>query len=85
MVGMADIFDEIEDDDDEYVDGVPSLKLVIEEDETEMELDDEDEEKVNKVEIGDDGDIPYVKPSVLTGGNVRFLKEGYPRETVLVN
>ncbi|KAK7680341.1 hypothetical protein QCA50_016581 [Cerrena zonata] len=85
MVGMADIFDEIEDDDDEYV---PSLKLVIAEDGTEMELEDEDEEVVNKVEIGDDGDIPYVKPSVSTSGNdrnVRFLKEGYPRETVLVN
>lgn len=85
LAGMADVFDEIEDDDDEYVDGVPYLELVVEpemEIEGEAEHDDED-----KFEISDDG-ILDVEEYASRGGNgahVSLIEEEYLRETILVN
>lgn len=39
LAGMAEIFDEVEDDEDEYVDGVPSLEMEID---LGVEIEDED-------------------------------------------
>ena len=42
LAGMAEIFDEVEDDEDEYVDGVPYLDMVID-----LGVDIEDDEDLN--------------------------------------
>ena len=82
MAGMADIFNAVEDDDEEYIDGVLSLEMV-DENEVEMELEGEHavEGDVSEGEL--DGGMEEEDTSA--SGRVPFLQEGQFRETVLVN
>lgn len=82
MAAMADIFDAVEDDDEEYVDGVLSLEMV-DENEVEMELEGEHavEEDVSEGEL-DDG---MEEEDTSASGRMPFFQGSQFRETVLVN